>query len=583
MKKVFSILISIYLLCFFIPLSANAEEIVRENITIDKYDFASSGIARFSDEVELFGARYAYDQKVVMFRNFLLERITNMEEYKNELSLGEYSYSDDELPSDILFVDLSEFTAFSLYLDSENITETLDLLSDVAKDMYDKSPRTFWADTQFVYSYRTSDYKLLEIGIALDCGVKFDVSAGLEPVIEKTNALMAEFDAYVTGVCDLIPEYYTDYEKILFVNDYLCVNYRYDNDYIIHDAYTFFKEGKGVCSSYTFAFMAIMDELGLRCDSVPSEEMDHIWNLVELDDKWYHVDVTWNDPSFSDVDMDTMGLAQHRYFLLSTECMRDGMHQHIGFDVESYGYEFGTEYDDVKVDLSQAFETSFIELNGKWYNTAYNANDWSCGLYAFDSPVFSEIDEEALGTPIYEMSHWGYVSCFSYLAKYKNMILFNTKDAVYSFDGENFNEIYVPEKSSSQKIYGFDIKDGNIRVQLSENPNKSGMKNAIVKTISLREAIEPEITVEDYYKTSGETKICSSKAARATLVFASYDGNGRMIDCKLSDCNLLKGTYTYAPPKSLEISGAESVKIMVVENVINLRPLCESLVKALNS
>ena len=27
-----------------------------------------------------------------------------------------------------------------------------------------------------------------------------------------------------------------------------------------------------------------------------ADEIDHAWNLVELDGKWYHLDATWDDP-----------------------------------------------------------------------------------------------------------------------------------------------------------------------------------------------------------------------------------------------------------------------------------------------
>lgn len=41
-----------------------------------------------------------------------------------------------------------------------------------------------------------------------------------------------------------------------------------------------------------------MDMLGIENGTVSGEAGDeqHIWNTVKLDDQWYHVDVTWDDP-----------------------------------------------------------------------------------------------------------------------------------------------------------------------------------------------------------------------------------------------------------------------------------------------
>lgn len=60
--------------------------------------------------------------------------------------------------------------------------------------------------------------------------------------------------------------------------------------------------------------MAIfLNELGVTNFKVSSEK--HTWNAVLLDNVWYHLDVTWDDPASSN------GLPNlfHNYFLISTE------------------------------------------------------------------------------------------------------------------------------------------------------------------------------------------------------------------------------------------------------------------------
>lgn len=439
-------------------------------------------------EISFFGLRYSDEQKAENLRDFLVERLSNINMYQDELTLGEYSF-DNSGASDVLFVDLSNFADFEMYANSENIDSTKEIISIAIKDIQNKYPRLFWVENYYCCKFKTSNYKVTRIGLKLNCYTNFNINKGLQQVINKVDSLTADFDNYVQSIINLIPDSYSDYEKVLFVNDYFCTNYKYDTSYSIYNAYDLFKKGTGVCQAYTLAFMAVMDELGIECDSVPSKEMNHIWNIVELNGKWYHIDVTWNDPYWETYDIDTLGRAEHKYFLLSSEGMQNKTPNHYGFDVDSYGYEFGTEFDETDVNLQSSLASSFINLNGTWYNTGYNSTDFTCGLYSFDSPDISTITNDDLKTPLYNIGQWGQNGSFSYLSKYKDTILYNTPTSIGVFDGNEFAELYVPERANNKKIYGFDIKDNTIRVQLATSPTKSGMKNAILQTANIIDVV----------------------------------------------------------------------------------------------
>ena len=50
---------------------------------------------------------------------------------------------------------------------------------------------------------------------------------------------------------------------------------------------------------------------------------NHIWNAVYLDEQWYHLDLTWDDP-ISDINV-----SRDTYFLIDTktlEKINDGTH-----------------------------------------------------------------------------------------------------------------------------------------------------------------------------------------------------------------------------------------------------------------
>ena len=60
---------------------------------------------------------------------------------------------------------------------------------------------------------------------------------------------------------------------------------------------------------------------------------EHIWNLIKLDDNWYHLDATWDDPINEDIDT-----LSHKYYLISTNKLKDlkeSYDEHI-FDEDFY-------------------------------------------------------------------------------------------------------------------------------------------------------------------------------------------------------------------------------------------------------
>lgn len=90
----------------------------------------------------------------------------------------------------------------------------------------------------------------------------------------------------------------TEAETVLWLHDRLADRYAYDTreGEMNADAYTFFRDGTGICQAYALAFIALCRGAGLEADFVSSTSMDHAWNHVRVDGVWYHVDVTRDDP-----------------------------------------------------------------------------------------------------------------------------------------------------------------------------------------------------------------------------------------------------------------------------------------------
>lgn len=91
----------------------------------------------------------------------------------------------------------------------------------------------------------------------------------------------------------------TDYARALWLHDWLIYNADYDYTYTYYYPDGVLLNGKGVCQSYALAYEMLLKLVGI--DSVyvtgTANGESHGWNLVKIDEKWFHVDCTWDDPA----------------------------------------------------------------------------------------------------------------------------------------------------------------------------------------------------------------------------------------------------------------------------------------------
>lgn len=110
-------------------------------------------------------------------------------------------------------------------------------------------------------------------------------------------------------------------EIIKIVHNYIINNTKYDKDradrniikYESNTAYGVLIEHYGLCGGYTDAMAIFLNMYNIPNFKVISE--NHIWNAVYLDDQWYHLDLTWDDPVLTD-GTDTL---EYTFFLISTQ------------------------------------------------------------------------------------------------------------------------------------------------------------------------------------------------------------------------------------------------------------------------
>ena len=115
----------------------------------------------------------------------------------------------------------------------------------------------------------------------------------------------------------------SDYEKELYIHDKLAQNVTYSNledlPRAYHTAEGPFLENIGVCDGFTKTLQILYDQLGIDSIIVLGvlDDNPHAWNLVNIEDNWYHVDLT-----SSRSIVEETGIITHAYFNLSDERMK---------------------------------------------------------------------------------------------------------------------------------------------------------------------------------------------------------------------------------------------------------------------
>ncbi|MBQ8923856.1 MAG: hypothetical protein IJ053_03585 [Lachnospiraceae bacterium] len=109
-----------------------------------------------------------------------------------------------------------------------------------------------------------------------------------------------------------------DFDTVKAVHDYLVENFRYDNRTVFenHTDIEGFRDRKMVCSGYSLAAYYLLNSAGIPTRVVTGYggtdapiEVNHMWNMVELDGNWYNMDITWDDTEQKNIS--------YKYFLKS--------------------------------------------------------------------------------------------------------------------------------------------------------------------------------------------------------------------------------------------------------------------------
>ncbi|MCL1823207.1 MAG: Ig-like domain-containing protein [Oscillospiraceae bacterium] len=375
----------------------------------------------------------------------------------------------------------------------------------------------------------------------------------------------------------------TDFEKALAVYDYLVLTTAYDKenlDHAIksgtlnnplrplsHSSYGSLVSKLAICEGYAKAYMHVMNLLGVECKLITGvaagngAKTNHMWNQIKINGKWYHVDVTWGDPLFTDNEtkkqVDLYGFIDHSYFLLSDTALKN---------IKSHEWTGGiqassTTYDK---DFAKNAGTAVIKLGDSFYwiesdkvtsqrNRGYN-NNYIKRYTISTKKITTVYSYEAIwyiGGTENENRISFYSGSYSSLAAYNGKLYFNTAKQIFTFDPKTNTATAVSSSAGlggkeNKFIYGLTMSGNKITYTVKTRP---GMTDTF-KSVTVAAAKTTSVSLD---KTALTLNVKETAVLKATLnpansgdyiywissapEIASVDENGKVTAVK-------KGTAT---------------------------------------
>ena len=270
-----------------------------------------------------------YDYNIIIDSESIKENEYSYKEYTSLFkTTSNFNVTSKEDIMNIYYTALNNgFNDFSYYCDKAYKT----CFTDITELSNDSEKFTYI--NQFVhpyYSFNTIETISSNNRIDININKKY-YSDDIKKIDNEINRIINELN---------INNYSSIRDKIKIFHDYLANINVYDkireetNDSSYHSdsAIGTLFEGHSVCSGYTDTLAIFLNKLGLENIKVITDE--HTWNAVKIDDKWYHIDLTWDDPIVNDGS----NIILYDYFLIDTNSLLKKDTEKHNFDKDIYNF-----------------------------------------------------------------------------------------------------------------------------------------------------------------------------------------------------------------------------------------------------
>lgn len=149
----------------------------------------------------------------------------------------------------------------------------------------------------------------------------------------KYNSTLDSRDSYDKQVASLVDQIKgqnigaREYDKVKYVHDFIVTSTSYEESSIHNqDIISVLINKSSVCAGYAKATQYLLNELGIECLYVSgfSKGEAHAWNIVKVNDAYYNLDTTWDDPIITDsaTAIDFEKYISYRYFLITDDQLK---------------------------------------------------------------------------------------------------------------------------------------------------------------------------------------------------------------------------------------------------------------------
>lgn len=236
-----------------------------------------------------------------------------------------------------------------------NYTDEQKLMSDVKISM-----QYLLLDHPEVF-YVKNDYTVSTIELLNSCRVEVE--------LEYTVTDKKELDSKISKLTETInnilasTENMSVFDKELYIHDSICKHatyYKYENINDVpeecHNIYGCLISNMAVCDGLSKTFQILLDKCHIESITVTGflQEQSHAWNMVKLEDEWYHVDLTSNKSVKNQTDKKEEII--HSYFNITTEQIKNSNK----IDMEDV------------IPVANSIDNNFYIKTGRYINTGDN-------------------------------------------------------------------------------------------------------------------------------------------------------------------------------------------------------------------
>lgn len=318
---------------------------------------------------------------------------------------------------------------------------------------------------QIGYSTYGTEIYLLSFSYRDYADTKDEYAACYAQFMSAANKLLAGIENNTT---------LSEVEKALLLHDRLALWTEYDyvsSSAVKHTAYGAFGRKAAVCQGYAMAYMYLLQRVGIDNYYCSSESLNHGWNIVFIDNKPYHVDVTWDDRAWGKSGRGFTGRVDHDNFLRSTAGIKETGHTASDFDATPVD----TTYD-----------------NYFWQNSSSAFQIVDNEIYYIDSKneVLKRLRDDKTLCGLSDIwsaeGNYYWTDNYACLSSAGGDLFYSLSDGVYKYtiSANSSKKIFSPALGTGLSVFGFTYEDGYLICDINNTPNNADNLSQVKQTYS---------------------------------------------------------------------------------------------------